>query len=379
MPQSRSLIDDLETALRAGSTERRTEVLRQVCDLFLGRADEFSEEQIGVFDDVIGHLISHIEERALSELSTRLATVASAPAGVIGRLARHDAIVISGPVLRSSQRLSDADLIEIASTKSQEHLLNIAARTQLNEAITDVLVDRGDAAVASEVAANAGARFSRSGFSKLVMRADGDERLMSAIASRTDIPPHLIRQLLARASDTVRERLIASAGSEAREEINKILGDISGEVGRAVTPRYYAQAKLLVRSFSQDTALTRRRLVEFAHARRLGETVAALSALSGMPLELVDRLMYDPGHYGIMVLCKASELDWSTTHAVLSGRRCPSGPLALPVEEVYEEFQTLSAASAQRLLRFWQVRQKGSGPAETNRPPPRAVAAAAGS
>jgi hypothetical protein len=377
MPHSRSLIDDLETALRGRSTERRTEVLRRVADLFLGRAGEFSEDQILLFDDVIGHLIVHIEERALAELSTRFAPIPTAPIGVIGRLARHDAIVVSGPMLRGSERLTDADLIEIANTKSQQHLLNIAGRLRLNEAVTDVLVDRGDAEVASEVAGNAGARFSNSGFSKLVMRTDGDERLMSAVASRTDVPPHLIRQLLTRASDTVRERLIASAGPEARQEIDKIIGDISGDVGRAVTPRYYAQAKLLVRSFSQDTALTRRKVLEFAHARRLGETVAALSALSGMPIDLVDRLIYDPGHYGIMVLCKASELDWVTTHAVLSGRRCPSGPLALPVEEVYEEFQTLAIASAQRLLRFWQVRQKRPAKEqESVAPPVEAVAGA---
>jgi hypothetical protein len=368
------LIDDLETALRGGSTERRTEVLRRVADLFLGRADDYSEEQIILFDDVIGHLINHIEERALAELSSRLAPVTSAPAGVIGRLARHDAIVVSGPVLRASERLTDEDLIDIASSKSQQHLLNIAGRPRLNEAVTDVLVDRGDAEVANEVAGNAGARFSSSGFSKLLMRADGDERLMSAVAGRADIPPHLIRQLLTRATDTVRARLIASADPEAREEINKIIIDISGDVGRAVTPRYYAQAKFLVRSFSQDTALTRRKVLEFAHARRLGETVAALSALSGMPIDLVDRLMYDPGHYGIMMLCRASELDWATTHTVVSGRRCPSGPLALPVEEVYEEFQTLSVSSAQRLLRFWQVRQKTAAPAENNGSAPTALA-----
>src|SRR2546425_1413860 len=124
----RSVIDDLETTLQSGSAARRHELLRRVTDLFLGGADNFSEDQILLFDDVMSRLISHIEETALAELSVRLAPVANAPVGVIRRLACDDDIVISGPVLEQSERLTDDDLVDIARSKSQEHLLKIAGR-----------------------------------------------------------------------------------------------------------------------------------------------------------------------------------------------------------------------------------------------------------
>lgn len=361
MSQSQALIDDLEAALKNGSTERRTEILRRVADLFLGLCNVYSEEEVALFDTVILRLVSHIEQRALVQLSHRLAPVANAPVGVVGRLARDDDIAISGPVLTQSERLTDDDLVEIASSKGQQHLLKIAGRARLNEVVTDVLVDRGDSEVANKVAANGGARISNSAFSKLIMWADGDERLAEAVADRPDFPPHLIRQLLVRATDNVKERMLATAQPEARNEIQKVLADISSQINKAVTPRYYAEAKLLVRSYSQDTAHTGRKLLEFADAHRLGESVAALSALSGLSIDLIDRLIHDPGHYGIMVLCKSLGVEWRTAHAVMSIPRIGREPRSLVIEDVYEEYQTLSTASAQRLLRFWQVRQMNPG------------------
>src|SRR5581483_5250655 len=102
-----------------GSQQKRTSTLMRVTDLFINAADRYSEEETKLFDDVMKHLIKHVESRALMELSRRLGPVASAPSDVIGTLARHDEIEISGPVLATSERLSDADLVEIAGNKSQ--------------------------------------------------------------------------------------------------------------------------------------------------------------------------------------------------------------------------------------------------------------------
>src|ERR1700681_2087544 len=136
---SQLLMDELEAALESGPIARRTELLRRVTDLFLGGADNFSTEQVSLFDDVMSQLVTHIEGRVLAELSTRLAPVANAPSGVIQRLARDDDIAISGPVLQHSERLTDDELVEIARSKGREHLLKISGRDRLSEAVTDVL------------------------------------------------------------------------------------------------------------------------------------------------------------------------------------------------------------------------------------------------
>ena len=357
MSSFQSVIRELETALEGGSTNQRVELLRRITDLFVIGCERFSEQQISIFDEVIGRLISHIESRALAEISVRLAPIANAPAEVIRRLARDDAIGVSGPVLQESGRLTDADLVEIAKTKSQAHLVKIAGRSQLSEAVTDVLVDRGDSQVASEVAGNSGARFSKAGYSMLVMRADGDDTLTSAIASRRDIPPMLFKQLLARATDAVRERLLASAQPETQAAIKQILADIAAQIGRRAGRRDYAEAQSLLHSFSQDTELTRSKLLQFANTNRVPEMMAALSALSLLPINLIDHLIYNVTHYGIMVLCKAIMLDWQSAQVVIRAQQAAAGAGAMASEDARDEYASLTTPSAQRLLRFWQVRQ----------------------
>ena len=63
---------------------------------------------------------------------------------LVRRLAKDDDIAVAGPVLTQSPRLPETDLVEIAKTKSQAHLLAISGRTGIAEAVTDVLVRRGD-------------------------------------------------------------------------------------------------------------------------------------------------------------------------------------------------------------------------------------------
>src|SRR3954469_16328769 len=127
MPQpDHSIISELEEAVRTGSPEQRVETLRQVTTLFLHDGERLSEEQVKVFDDVLCVLIARVETRARAELGARLAPIDYAPFEVIQHLARDEEIAVAGNVLIKSSRLRTSDLVEIASTKSQDHLLAIS-------------------------------------------------------------------------------------------------------------------------------------------------------------------------------------------------------------------------------------------------------------
>ena len=79
MDISQSLIAELEDSIRSGSKDKRIDSLRRITDLFVADADRLNDQQIGVFDDVLGHLIKRIEGKALSELSRRLGPINNAP------------------------------------------------------------------------------------------------------------------------------------------------------------------------------------------------------------------------------------------------------------------------------------------------------------
>src|SRR6202158_2238125 len=162
MPECGSILDELEEHLASGDVQHRVKVFQRLADLFLAGSRRYSGAEIALFDDVLTRLVAEIETEARARLAQRLATLPNAPPGLIRRFAFDDAIVVAAPVLASSSQLSDADLIENAATKSQDHLYAIAQRLRLSEAVTDVLVERGNRRVVTRVAENDGAQF-RSG------------------------------------------------------------------------------------------------------------------------------------------------------------------------------------------------------------------------
>jgi len=353
----RSLIVELEDAIKSGSSDKRVETLRRITDLFLNDADRLNETQIGLFDDVLCHLIKRIETKALVELSEHLAPVDNSPIEVIRRLARNDEITVAGPVLTQSARLTTGDLVEIAGTKSQRHLLAISGRSELEEAVTDVLIDRGDRETVHRLARNAGARFSETGFTTLVHNAESDESLAEKLGLRLDIPLRLLRELLLKATEAVRARLISLAPPQIRDEIQRVLAKISNEVSREATAsRDFAQAQLGILQMKKEGRLDESALLEFANRRLYEQMVAALSMLSSASIDLIASLMKGPRSNGLLVPCKAAGLKWPTVSAILCNRFAHHTMSDADLALAKEDFLRLSQASAQRILRFWQVR-----------------------
>lgn len=359
MPQvSASLIAELETAVATGTSEVRTKMLRQVTDLFLTDADRLNDEQIKVFDDVLVLLIDRIESKALAELSQRLAPVDNAPLESIRRLARDEKIVIAGPVLAESRRLTAADLTEIAQTRSQEHLLAISGRDRLEETVTDVLLDRGNRDVVYKLASNSSARFSANGYDTLVKKAEGDDGLTEKVALRLDLPLRMLRELLSRATEAVRSKIMALVPAEKREEVGRLIANITEAIGgAAAAERDFTAAEFLVAAMHANGELDEKALYEFATNKRYEETTVALAVLCGAPLKTIAELMMGLRNDALLIPCKAANLSWPTVEAILRNRHANHQVPEDIIKLAREDFARLSIATAQRTLRFAQIRK----------------------
>ena len=188
-----ALLAELDATLPQASETWRGAVLRQITDLFVNSAELYSDQQVALFDAVMGRLIMGVDRAALAELSSRLARVANAPVNVVGSLARHPDIAVCGPVLERAETVPDKDLAEAAGRERVDPsiLTRIAARPRLSETITDILLKRGSQAVQRTIIDNANARISESGFARVIMGLDGNKSLAEAIAARNDVPTEL--------------------------------------------------------------------------------------------------------------------------------------------------------------------------------------------
>jgi uncharacterized protein (DUF2336 family) len=367
MPQAQlSIIDEVEVAIRAGSDQKRLETARRVTDLFLSSAGSFDEEQVALFDDVLDRLIKTIELRsiadmaarvALAEISTQLAPIAQAPPSVIRRLAGNDEIRIAGPVLQESARLDEAELLRIASTKGEQHLLAIAGRWWLKEIVTDALLARRYPTVSRRLTANPGARFSASGFAVIVGQAEADPELTVSVGVRVDLPSDLRRQLLRSATDAVRTRLLSRAPPHLFEEIQNAIAAVASGVDREMSGiRDFIGAKRAIAKLKEAGQLTEATLRGFATQRRYEETVAALAALSDSTIEVIRPLMQSLRDDGLLVPCRAALLSWETTSAVLESRYATGTMRPADLAKAQNHFARMTPENARRTLRFWQVR-----------------------
>jgi uncharacterized protein (DUF2336 family) len=357
MSTAASLIPELEDVVATGTRQKRAEMLQRITALFVHGASRYSNEQVDLFDNIFGLLIAEIETRARAELSGHLAPLDNAPANVVRTLALDDDIDVAGPVLKLAKRLREADLVDLARAKSQAHLQAISQRSTLGETVTDILVQRGDRDVARRVAENHGARISENGFDRLVERAESDGILAEKVGLRPDIPPKMFRKLLAEATAVVHQRLLAAASPELQAEIRRVLDKVSGEVGAQIGPRDYRAAQRAVLSLMQAGRMNETVLAGFADQRKYEETVAALAALSKVPIKIADRLMAGERPDPVLILCKAADMSWPTVMTVLMSCAEANKTSVHGLDASLGNYERLSVSTAQRVVRFWQVKQ----------------------
>ncbi|BBB95170.1 uncharacterized protein (DUF2336 family) [Bradyrhizobium elkanii] len=364
--EGQAIVDEVEAAIRAGSADKCLATARRVTSLFLASAGKFNSEQIELFDNVLERLVKTIELRALADISARmaltdiseqLAPVAQAPPAIIRRLASNDEIRIARPILQESSRLSADDLVEIARTKSEQHLLAVAGRWWLKEVVTDALLARRFASVSHRLVSNPGAKVSPGGFAVILAQAEHDPVLAVQTGIRADLPSELRLQLLHDATEEVRARLLERAPAHLFEEIRNAIAAVAAGVERDMARvRDFAAARRHIAKLKDAGDLNEAALLGLARQRMYEETIVALADLAHASIEVIRPLMQSLRSEGLLVPCRVAGLSWETTAAVMECRYSTGSMGPVELANARSQFTRLTHANADRLLRFWQVR-----------------------
>jgi uncharacterized protein (DUF2336 family) len=261
-------------------------------------------------------------------------------------------------VLSQSARLDDDALIELARCKSQAHLLAISSRKSLSDAVTDVLVLRGNEDVIESTVNNPGAEISERGFTRLVNRAEGDDNLATCLGLRPSIPRHLYLKLLARASATVRQRLEAAHPAQAALVPSAVReATQQARLAPAAMSKQTAIAHALVNSLYDDGRLDEHQVALFAEAGKFDETNAAIAALAGVPVAIAENMMVETSSEGLMILAKVSGMSWSTVRAIIDMRDNLFGDEPTDLQSCRDTYERLRPSTAQQVMRFHRMQQ----------------------
>ena len=358
MSVATTLIPGLDEIVRQGDPKRLADAVRGIAELLVQGAATFRPDHVDLFDRVLIDLVPHTGTPARADLASQLCALVNGPKSLLGQLAREDELSVAGPVLRRSPVLDEEVLIEIARMKGQGHLLAITERPTLSADLTDVILHRGDRDVVRRTAANAGALFSRRGYSALIKRAGTDGVLTLKLGQRGDLPDQLLKELLAGSIEVVRRRLFEMATPERQAAIGRAMSEIAGDDGRIEIGKDFVEAQRRVLALHRAGNLNEAALLGFAREYRYEETVAALSAMSGVQIATLDRLMSGVRHDPVLIVGKAIGLQWATVRALILLRLGPTR-IASPadIESVRSNFARLMPATAERVLSFWRTRQ----------------------
>src|SRR5262245_64448792 len=152
----------------------------------------------------------------------------------------------------------------------------------------------------------------------MVAHAEGNDELTEILGLRLDLPAQFLRDLLRRAKDAVRDRLVAIAPAKVAEEIRRVLDGIAKE---DPTPaRDFSLAEQLVKLMKNLNELDEAAIVKFVGSGKWDEVAASLGVLNDVPTALMARVMEGPRADLLLIPCKSAGLDWMVVESILRHR-----------------------------------------------------------
>lgn len=351
-----NFISDLEAAVTARSNTTGA-MLHRITDLFMLNAGLYSDEHLAVYDEVLKLLINKVDAAAREALALKLAAAKQAPTDTIRSLALDESIEVAEPLLMESTALSDEVLINCIATRGQKHMLAIATRNKLSETVCDQLISNGDKNVLGAVVQNPGASISDPGYGILLDHAAADDWLSECIARRPHMPEHYFRKLVSKASDVVRQRLIAASPNQ-RDLIEGIVRSKQEPSGTGVC-KDYRLAELVVNA----QPVTEASVKEFAEQKKLDQVFVSIAKLSALTAQEIERLLMETWSSPVAVIFKAIGFHLASLQAIYHARLPNGAQSGMDLTRIKAEFIALRRATAERILRFYQVRKSGESSA----------------
>ncbi len=353
-----SLVHEVQDAATSGSTKRHIRALTRITDLFLAGSAGYSKRQVELFDEIFKVLVEVIELKTRVKLAERFAADPNTPPALARAFAASDTAAVAAPMLSQSTALAESDLIASAGSQSQDHLYAIAQRRAISEAITDILIERGEQRVVHAVASNEGARISDDGFGRLVQLSGGDVKLALHVGARRDIPRQHFLRLLETASAAVSGKIIAANpifADVVQGAVTEVTDGINGAVRKACDD--HVKARFRIKRLTDWKELKETDVHAAARAQDFERTVFALSILASCPIEMAERAVLNANPGAVQVIAKVAGCSWATAKALLQMDVADRRMSKPDLDRARLNFEELEWRTAKRVLEFYEARR----------------------
>ncbi|HUT50149.1 MAG TPA: DUF2336 domain-containing protein [Alphaproteobacteria bacterium] len=354
--ESKAQLASLVELARQHTSDGRRVIFENITDLFLSPEGRLSERETALMTDILHKLIHDVEMEVRRDLSERLAENSDAPHNLVVMLA-NDEIEVARPILLRCGVLRDTDLIEVIKERTQEHILQVARRDTLSEAVTDAIVSRGEDDVIETLINNDDAVMSRRALQFLVERSKRVDRFQRPLILRRDLPPALAHRMFWWVSAALRQHILTSFAVDDTL-VEDFLRD-SAEIAIERTKIHHGAetaAEALVNGLADRGELTLDFILRALHNGEIQLFITALANRARVEIPTARRIVLDAGGEPLAVLCRAVGMEqgqFATTYLLT---RSPHGNAlgTMVTPKVAELFGSLTREAAMAALRYWK-------------------------
>jgi len=248
----------------------------------------FKPRERAVADDIVRAIARDVEVEVRKALAQTISSSSDLPADVAVQLA-HDVADVAEPILRESDLLDDAVLVEIVRSRTEEHRRAIAERQALSEPVSAAIIETAAAPTVSVLVANQGAQISEPSMGRAVDRFGEETSVTTPLAERETLPLAIAERLVTLVSSRLKaqfagrgapaQRYADGLGAQAAENAAFILGGGEAETLDllALVDQLQSAGKLQPSLVIRAGRAGQRELMQAAVSRLTGRKYAAVS------------------------------------------------------------------------------------------------------
>lgn len=340
------------------SREGRARLYEDVWNLFETDGDALSDNERGIMTDILRRLSHDVEMTVRRRLAEKLAADDNAPPELAAMLA-NDQIEVAYPILMDCRALRDADLVEIVRHRTLQHQLATAMRADISVEVSDALARHGGEDVVVALLENSTAQISEVLLEHLVAESERVDRYQKPLLRRPDLPKPLAKRMYAWVSAALRQYILdnykfdqAALDETMLNAMNEAVRANNGEEeprdpSERLVERLYNAGQLNAGFVMKSLRQGEVSLFEYALAR-----------LCGLRVELMRRLIYEPGGEAFAIACRALDMDRQVFLTMYDLTRAARGSLTRSHSEerqrLHDLYHDISFESAIAVVRRWR-------------------------
>jgi uncharacterized protein (DUF2336 family) len=339
------------------SSDARRDLLREVTAVLDNHNRATPEELAGV-DEALAAAASQFSVEVRREFARLIANSISGFERITEQLAM-DEISISASILQHSRIISQDVLLKVIREKSDDHRMQITARKDLSETLSDALVQHGSDTVVIALLKNETAKIGDETYEAVAKRAEANTALASPLVQRKGVPLDLLQELYHKVEGELRQEIVAKFGQVAPEELDRAFARSRERISKAhrAVPDDFDAASQRVNDIKRRGCLKPPVLVTLLREGVTGRTTfkLAFARLTEVEFDIVDRAVEARDLDTVALLCRGTGLERAIFVALALALQSPEGT-GRAGEDFAQAYESVPVQAAQRALRFWKVR-----------------------